>query len=108
MEQDDIDTLLQIKKSIEQFNSSICTISEEKGNLKKRRYNKISNIVNTYNTYFDDEYMVQTKKDAELLINNINELLKQECAHEIEEDYVDIYPEKSVKIKYCKKCLLTL
>lgn len=108
MEQNDIELLLQVKKNITIFNSSM---NEQKLNINIKNAtcnDKTFNIVSSYIKYFDDEYIKQGQKDMECLLNNINEALKQGCVHEIEEDYIDTYPEKSVKIYYCKKCLLTL
>jgi hypothetical protein len=34
----------------------------------------------------------------------IQEYINIYCSHEIIEDYIDIFPEKSQKIKYCQKC----
>jgi hypothetical protein len=38
------------------------------------------------------------------LKNKINHFLMSHCEHEMVDDYVDISPEESVPIKYCKKC----
>jgi len=34
----------------------------------------------------------------------IQEYINIYCSHEIIEDYIDIFPEKMQKIKYCHKC----
>lgn len=108
MEQIDIELLLQVKKNITIFNSCM---NEQKLNIDRKNVDcndKTRNIVTSYIRYFDDEYIKQVQKDMECLLNNIDETLKEGCVHEIEEDYIDTYPEKSVKIYYCKNCLLTL
>jgi len=38
------------------------------------------------------------------LKNQINHFLMSHCEHEMVDDYVDISPEESVRIQYCKKC----
>ena len=107
MEQSDIDILVQMKQNIERFNASICSIGDKKIHLYNQTSKKM-NIVNIYNSYFNDDYIKQTKKDVDFLIKSITEVLKEECDHQIEEDYIDVYPDKSLKIHYCVKCLLTL
>lgn len=37
----------------------------------------------------------------------IEKVLKVECKHEYEEDWIDIDPERSEKITYCKVCNCT-
>ena len=38
------------------------------------------------------------------LKNQINHFLMSQCEHEMVDDYVDISPEESIPIQYCKKC----
>ena len=42
--------------------------------------------------------------DFEHLLEDIDNTLKAECKHVYEEDYIDITPDRSQKITYCKKC----
>ena len=42
--------------------------------------------------------------ELKYLINNINYQLGQLCEHEYEEDEIDVSPDKSIKIEYCKIC----
>lgn len=43
------------------------------------------------------------------IISSINHYLKRNCKHEdIIEDYIDITPELSQKIKYCNQCGLNM
>jgi hypothetical protein len=73
---------------------------EYKENIYLELYNYLNKkkiILNSYN-----------------IIEKINELtklleekIKSICEHEYEYDYIDISLDKSQKICYCKKCLLT-
>ena len=47
-------------------------------------------------------------KDIEELNNIIKHFLLVHCVHDTETDYIDITPELSQCIHYCKKCHLTL
>lgn len=41
------------------------------------------------------------------ILNRIDIILKADCRHEYEEDWIDIDPEQSQKITYCKICNCT-
>jgi len=49
---------------------------------------------------------VLTKKLLEI-INHMDTRVRSECKHEYEEDYIDINPDRSEKISYCKICWCT-
>tara|TARA_B110000285_G_scaffold216924_1_gene264701 strand:+ start:2867 stop:3097 length:231 start_codon:yes stop_codon:yes gene_type:complete len=42
------------------------------------------------------------------ILTIIEEYLRTHCNHQVIEDDIDIDPEKSMKIKYCNHCGLTL
>jgi hypothetical protein len=42
------------------------------------------------------------------ICQSIKEFIAKYCPHEIEEDDIDISPDKSQRIKYCKICFTTL
>jgi hypothetical protein len=42
-----------------------------------------------------------------VLGETIDKVLKSECKHEYEEDWIDVDPEQSQKITYCKVCNCT-
>ena len=46
------------------------------------------------------EYIIEKKKKCDDYINDL-------CCHEFEEDMIDLTPEKSMKITYCKICEYT-
>lgn len=39
-----------------------------------------------------------------ILANNIKTFLIANCVHDVETDYIDVSPEQSQQIHYCKKC----
>jgi hypothetical protein len=39
------------------------------------------------------------------LINIVETKVKAECKHDYVEDYIDVDPERSMRITYCNKCL---
>ena len=41
------------------------------------------------------------------LVNILEDKLRENCKHDLENDYIDISEENYQKICYCKKCLLT-
>lgn len=62
----------------------------------------------------NDEYIRNTiyeyeKKiiDIELTIENLNQVIYCNCVHDFVEDVIDINPDKSRHIIYCKICELT-
>jgi len=59
----------------------------------------------------DTAYINNDFEKNEFVLNiqkNIKGYILQNCKHEIETDYIDITPEQSQKIYYCKKCMLNL
>ena len=40
----------------------------------------------------------------EILKNIVEQRIKSGCKHEYVDDYIDIHPECSQRISYCKKC----
>ena len=63
----------------------------------------------------DSYYKVLNIEEFDKFIININSLIQKinieincECCHEIVKDYIDTFPEKSIPIKYCSKCFLTI
>lgn len=87
--------LLSVKYTITNFKECINEIRNK--NEKKQLFKKVINIHDKCLSYES--------------INNImsnTELNKNcNCIHEIENDYIDVSPEQSMPIKYCKRCFLT-
>ena len=87
--------------------------------LKKRNMNILSyliEIINTYeeiSMYNNVDSVVQCNKyknevsEIRYLINTINHTLTNICKHEFVEDEIDITPDTSQTISYCKICEYT-
>jgi hypothetical protein len=67
--------------------SEMCDLLKEKRRFFMSRYN-VTAIIGKLTT----------------LIEFIEHQIRCECKHEYVEDYIDIDPEKSVRISYCKLC----
>lgn len=77
------DNIIDCIEKNEKFNSEYIEKSKEKNFFVKNR-----------------EYIIEKKKKCDDYINDL-------CCHEFEEDMIDITPEKSMKITYCKICEYT-
>ena len=75
-------------------------------------YNEIpDDIAHMAEALIHIERLSQTKrtKQYQIIVSSIEKYLHDNCKHlEIIEDYIDIDPEKSMKIKYCNHCGLTM
>ena len=74
-------------------------------------------------THHTVEFLLSTRKELELIQMNenfpkiknyiqemlvyIDKQLKIECKHEYEEDDIDVSPDTSKRITYCKVCMCT-
>ena len=68
--------------------------------------NNLSNIFfNRYLSHYSK--LKEYCKAKQELLNDIENYISQNCIHDWEEDYIDIDPEKSIKIKYCRLCSQT-
>lgn len=92
-------------------------------------FNEIINFIeNTYdnqeihkelNSLYLEHYIFEENCDIEVInlekikyknhiLKSINEIINKKiinaCSHEFIEDYIDIFPDKSQKITYCKFC----
>jgi hypothetical protein len=77
------DNIIDCIEKNEKFNSEYIEKSKERNFFVKNR-----------------EYIIEKKKKCDDYINDL-------CCHEFEEDMIDITPEKSMKITYCKICEYT-
>jgi hypothetical protein len=109
---DSADVLLKMKTKIEIFQSALMEIKYSKlttDNSTPIFYNdKINVIVDAYNQFFNTEFVNLLLDDIKSINDKINDVLDEECNHDIQEDMIDITPDSSQKIYYCKKCYLTL
>jgi hypothetical protein len=99
----------------------------------KKRYSNIikllEEIINEYELIFcltseldidllikglDELNIIENRNNFIIKLNYVNKLkticdenIKKMCKHDFEEDYIDITPERSEKIIYCKICEYT-
>jgi hypothetical protein len=76
--------------------------------LKKTYEDALKNIeynINENNT--DNKFYKDRKKNFLELIDICNINIYTLCQHEFEEDWIDIDPDRSKKITYCKFCEFT-
>ena len=106
MEQNDVDVLLSIKKSIELLNSCIMGIYCQQKNIENVKCcAKIEGIVNTYSEYFNDVYVMQMTNSIDSLIKNINSTLTSKViplpiVSDLSSDWVSAYSMSSPNIRY--------
>ena len=90
--------------------------------LKKKYINILSYLTEILNEYFeitnlnenvDTSLFMQNNKyqdeilEVKYMINIINNKISQICCHDFIEDEIDITPDRSQKIEYCKICEYT-
>lgn len=75
-----------------------CTMCEE--NLEDIHYKLLKPSSNSF-------FFLEKKKVITELRNICDKYIKKLCNHDFEEDYIDIGPERSQKIVYCKICEYT-
>lgn len=71
---------------------------------------KINELLKTKEFYIEQRNKIQNrflKNNINQRINIINTELHKLCNHEWKEDLIDITPDKSKHIIYCRKCELT-
>jgi hypothetical protein len=61
--------------------------------------------INNNEVLISNNYIINKKIND--LIKILEEKLKDNCEHELEEDYIEIDFERYQKICYCTKCMLT-
>ena len=108
--EDSVDTLLKMNKNIELLQSSLNEISNRKIEIvTDHTYDEnTNNIINMYNSFFSIFFISSFSSDLKTIQNKVTEQILKTCNHELEKDYIDTYPERSIPICYCTKCYLTL
>jgi len=100
-----INNVLNCNESIIESYESILDILKEILNDKSLNKNdticEINKIIDIITCH------IVKKTDAELELNNCDNLLYQMCQHNFVEDYIDITPDISQKIIYCSLCELS-
>jgi hypothetical protein len=87
----------EIKTSIETFinDNDKCINNEEKEHIEVLTYNKLN-------------YDIRKKYYILSIRDTLNQQIKNMCNHEFETDTIDINPDESRTISYCKICEFTL
>jgi hypothetical protein len=70
-------------------------------------YLEVYNYLNNKKNIFDNNNENNIIKHINELIKLLEENIRINCEHHYENDYIDISLDRSQKICYCKKCLLT-
>ena len=96
-----VEILLEIKKINTNFHQYLMDILYKNDKLKNKYANQ--------NSYIIDEYsnnITFIKEFVERFLIDINNKIESNtsCIHDFEEDDIDITPDLSKRIIYCKKC----
>ena len=86
--------------------------------LKKKYihvFNYLTEIINAYEelSVYNNDFLQSSNKykdelsEIKYLINSVNKTICELCEHNFVEDEIDISPDKSQKIEYCKICEYT-
>lgn len=103
------DKLLKMKNSLEIFKSAIDEVTNVKCLINNDTdKNENCNITAKYNAFFSDIFLLYLTQDIEKIISEITNKINITCEHEVNTDYIDIFPDKCLPIKYCKKCNISL
>ena len=96
-----IEIFLKIKRNAELLHYIIDEMSKDINSHDELK-NKMSSIFAKYNKQLSHMDSITTE-----FIQHIDKCLNEACLHEIEYDSIDIIPERTIQIKYCKQCFLT-
>ena len=67
--------------------------------------NKKKNEINNNEILNSHNYVINKKINELICLLEVK--IKENCVHELEDDYIEINIERYEKICYCKKCMLT-
>jgi len=108
----ELDKLLKMKNSLEIFKSAINEVSNVKcvinNDTDKNENGNITDLIRKYNAFFSDNFLLYLTQDIEKIISEITNKLNITCEHEVITDYIDVFPDRCLPIKYCTKCNITL
>ena len=104
--------LLEMKKSVQQQNEYIYYLKEEIDNYNNF-YKQLTTINNTItvNPMIDSCFvkLIEKKVNNDKIIKEINNILNDNCKHDIVEDYIETGVDRDMlKIHFCSKCNLTM
>lgn len=102
--------LIKIKDNITNLKSCISETIDQQENICENVDDDepIKRLKNSYYQILKIDELKKYIKDIDYLIEITNNEIDKECCHEIVYDYIDTFPEKSLPIKYCQKCFLTI
>ena len=105
-----VQTLIKIKDNITNLKSSMSETVSQQENICENEYEDepICELISYYSQILKIDELKKYIKDIDFLIELTNNKINKQCFHEIVHDYIDTFPERSVPIKYCKKCFLTI
>jgi uncharacterized protein YutD len=95
---------LQVNNKINEINNKLKELMEQKKNNIFQQY---TDVIEEYDYLFGDFIVNNSEeklKKVEKFINDLETLVKELCKHEYVYDLIDIDPEKSQIIEYCRKC----
>ena len=101
------------RKNYQNLINSINDIIENYEQISNQYYIHIDAIkkeneeINIYSLDKEKKFYVEEKNRITNLKEECNKKIFKLCYHKIEEDFIDIGPEKSKCIKYCKICETT-
>ena len=68
---------------------------------------KIERDITFYSRIADVDAAILIINTLKSLLDNINLKINMICEHEWQDDYIDIDPDRSIKIRYCLVCQAT-
>ena len=111
---DTVELLLKIKNLTNHFKSTITEIINKKNEINdiikndNIQYDNIIDIIEKLEDNFNDESLKILINFINLYNKEIDDKINKFCDHLIVIDDIDISLDESKRIKYCKKCELTL
>jgi len=86
---------------------NILSLIELRTKLEKEKEIFLFDLYHNYTQEAPFSKFQQIAINVEKVIADIDQILKAECKHEYEEDWIDVDPERSKKITYCTICHCT-
>jgi hypothetical protein len=77
-------------------------------NIYTSLFKDLQPIINKYNDMYDDESIDILLQELDKFNQCVNDALYINCSHDFISTDVDVDPEKTINITYCKKCKLNM
>jgi len=103
-----VKNLIKIKDNITNLKLCMSETIDQQQNICVYEDEAITRLKNSYYQILKIDELKKYIKDIDYLIELTNNEIDKECCHEIIYDYIDTFPERSLPIKYCQKCFLTI